>query len=556
MTVLARLVPTSVADERELVHFVASVTALCFALAIGADVTNQLVFFVDWPTALRSWAITSAIVIVVAIPISRMIGQAYLDLYRAKQASEENLATYRRVSEENLRLANLDALTQLPNRRRFIAEVDAWLSEAREAGRRLAVGLIDLDGFKPVNDVYGHPHGDQLLVLVSKRLQALCGADATLARLGGDEFGVIVPDVRNDAEVLEIGNSLVEALRQPFDLPGARVQIGGSMGFAVFPRAAQAAATLFERADYALYHAKQNQRGTVTLFSDENERTIREQSTVAQHLRAANFDDELSVVFQPIVDTRLGHVIGFEALARWVSPVLGEVRPDLFMPLAERHNMVSDLTLVLLRKTLAAAAGWPEHLRVSFNLSPYELASTASIARLLDTLKASDFPARRLDFEITETAVLSDLEKAKASIDPLKALGAHVSLDDFGCGYSSLAYVRRLPIDRIKIDRSFVAEIETDPTSQKIVRTIVDLCRNMELDCVAEGVETPAQLHILQATGCFKAQGYFFSKPMPAGEVAAFLVSHLSDDLEPRRHWSGARGRRPQGDGTPTALIA
>ncbi len=447
----------------------------------------------------------------------------FVDLAQARQGLIARQAETRRLSDDNFRLANLDALTGLPNRRRFLADLEAMLAEAASQQRKIAVGLIDLDGFKPVNDIYGHACGDQLLLMVAERLRPMCGPRDILARLGGDEFGLVMTKPGDDADVRELGRILTKALQEPFDMPQIRVQISGSIGFAVFPRAAGTAEQLFERADYALHHAKDGKRGVV-VFSAKHERKIREAGLVARHLRSADLEAEMSVVFQPITDTRTGKTIGFEALARWTSPKLGEIPPDTFIPLAERYNLVNKLTRVLLRKTLRAAAGWPGQLRVSFNLSTFDIASPGAMARIVGILKSEKFPIHRLDFEITETAVLVDFEQARRSLEMLKALNARVSLDDFGCGYSSLAYVQKLPLDRIKIDRGFIADIEGNKASRNIVKTIVDLCRNLDLACVAEGVETHDQLRVAQSLGCHTVQGYFFAQPMANDRVGPYLL--------------------------------
>jgi diguanylate cyclase (GGDEF)-like protein len=429
-----------------------------------------------------------------------------------------------RLAEENSRLANLDPLTELPNRRRFFANLNERLGAAAPQRKRFVVGLADLDGFKPVNDVYGHVVGDQVLVEAGRRLKDVCGDAALLARLGGDEFGLLLDAELSDAQITACGERLCEALRTPFQLADVTVQIAGSVGFAIFPEAGTTAAALFERADYALYHAKQNARGRPVIFSGEHETQIRQFASVERCLRNADLEKELSLHFQPIFDVIRGKVVAFEALARWDSPELGRVSPGVFVRVAERTDFITCLTRILLRKALAYARAWPEDVRVSFNLSVRDIASFEAIMQIIAIIEASGVAPQRIDLEVTETAVMRDFDKGCECLKALRALGVHVSLDDFGTGYSSLSYVRQLPLDKIKIDRSFIKDIETQPACRDIVKTVIDLCRNLKLACVIEGMETRAQAEILRELGGALMQGYYFGRDMPADAVPEFLA--------------------------------
>jgi diguanylate cyclase (GGDEF)-like protein len=269
------------------------------------------------------------------------------------------------LSNENLRLANLDSLTDLPNRRAFFTYLNQAFEAARGNGGRLAVGILDLDGFKPVNDIYGHAAGDRLLVEVGQRLTTLCAQESIhLSRLGGDEFALVVPDFAADFDLVAFGDQLCAALRAPFHLTEAIAQISGSAGFAVYPVTASSPEELFDRADYALYHGKRTTRGSAILFSADHIAEIHRDAHIEQALKVADFERELEVVFQPIVDIRTEHTIGFEALARWTSPTLGQVPPSLFIPVAERAGIVGRLTRPLLQRSLAAARHWPGDTRL------------------------------------------------------------------------------------------------------------------------------------------------------------------------------------------------
>lgn len=426
------------------------------------------------------------------------------------------------LSNENLLLANMDSLTELPNRRAFFSQLRTKMDEARENGTRLALGVIDLDGFKPVNDLYGHSVGDDLLVEVGRRLSALPDT-CQVFRLGGDEFAIIASLAAEDQLLVTKAGKLVERLLAPFHLPEATVHISASMGIAVFPDIASSTGQLFDRADYALYHAKRTQRGGAILFDAEHEKQINNEARIEQALKKANLADELSVVFQPIVDVRTQRTLGFEALARWTSPSIGRVPPDLFFPIAERTGVVGSLTRPLLRKALSVASIWSDDLRLSFNLSAHDLNSHDGVLALVGIIESSGFDARRLDLEITETAFTHDFEQVKRSIEMLRLLGCGISLDDFGTGYSSLTRLHALPLTKIKIDRSFVTDLHKTPTSYKIVKSLLALSRDMNLDCVIEGVETQEELSALRELGGALVQGYLYSPPLPEDEISPFL---------------------------------
>ena len=433
-----------------------------------------------------------------------------------------------RLSDENSRLANSDMLTELPNRRQFFDQLEAAYSRHKNAGR-FYVGAIDLDGFKPVNDIFGHIVGDRLLVECASRFAALAQGDACrrrgffVARLGGDEFGLIIETDDDDNDMIDLGRAICARLKEPFALEGVVATISASVGFAAFPDAGATPAQLYERADYALYFAKQHHRGDVVMFTPEHEKQMKGVAIIEQALRCADLDTELSLAFQPLLEIDSRRVIAFEALARWSSPELGQVSPDQFIAVAERSDLINRLTRTLLRKALAAAAQWPAEMRLSFNLSCRDLISPAAITQIIAIVEQSGVAPRRIDFEVTETALLPDFARATESLLALKRIGARISLDDFGAGYSSLNYVHRLPLDKIKIDRSFVQEMETNKSSRDIVKTMIAMCGNLHLDCVTEGIETEEQLAMLKSVGGTMAQGYLFGKPIAPEDVARFL---------------------------------
>ena len=440
-----------------------------------------------------------------------------------------------RLASENLRLANLDVLTELPNRRQFFANLHDLLSAAATDGRRFVVGVIDLDGFKSVNDVYGHAVGDEVLVETGRRLKDLFNESVSLARLGGDEFGILIDDDLSEGQIKAYGRRICEAVQAPFRLPTVTAQIACSIGFATYPEVGMTAELLFERADYALYHVKQHARGGSVIFSQEHEIQIRQFALVENCLRNADLEQELSIEFQPIVHVARGEVVAFEALARWDNPKLGRVAPGVFIPIAERTDYICQLTQTLLRKALASARGWPDDIRISFNLSVRDISSAEAILNIIAIVEDSGVLPERIDLEVTETALMHDFDKGYECLKALKALGVRISLDDFGSGYSSLSYVHRLPLDKIKIDRSFIDDIETQGRSRDIVKTIIDLCENLRIECIVEGLETKEHVEIVRGLGGEMMQGYYFAKPMHASGVPEFLATSARSSIKRAR---------------------
>ncbi|MGX7706475.1 putative bifunctional diguanylate cyclase/phosphodiesterase [Methylobacterium sp. Gmos1] len=439
-----------------------------------------------------------------------------------------------RLSRENLRLANLDALTELPNRRSFFASLEQALEAVAGTGERFIVGLVDLDGFKPVNDAHGHGAGDAVLQETARRLRAVVGEVGVVARLGGDEFGLVLRGIGDTGTAAAMGEAIRSALGAPFRLPhGSTAQIGASIGFATYPEAGHKAAVLVERADYALYYAKANSRGAAVLFTEEHERLLRTQSVIEQALRHADLAREMSLVFQPIVDARRGRTVAFEALARWTHPELGPISPAVFIPIAERSGLIARITAVLFGQALAAARAWPERVALSFNLSMADIASPQSAAALVAAIRASGLAPGRIILEVTETALIQDVAQAQTVLETLKASGIAIALDDFGTGYSSLSYVHRLPLDKLKIDRSFVSEVTTDPASRDIITSIAALARNLTLDCVVEGIETDEQARLLEGLGFVLMQGYHFSRPMAFPDTLRYLDAEAVRAIRP-----------------------
>jgi diguanylate cyclase (GGDEF)-like protein len=429
-------------------------------------------------------------------------------------------ALYRIVAGASRRLRHQalhDALTGLPNRTLL----------HRRAGRDLrgddpaAMLLIDLDRFKEVNDTLGHDYGDALLVEVAERLGAALRREDTLARFGGDEFAVLVAGAPDRAAVIEVAARLQEALRRPFALRGVAVELEASIGVALYPEHGTTAGRLLQRADVAMYEAKRGGHGIVTYTAERDPYSADRLGLLAE-LRRAIEHDELVLHYQPKVSLRTGELTGVEALVRWQHPVRGLLGPDEFIPLAERTGAVADLTRWVVDHALAQCAAWRERgidLPVAVNLAAANIVDVTLPEAIGALLERYDVPAERLECEISEHTVMADPSRAGAVLVGLRELGVGLSLDDFGTGHSSLSYLKRLPLDEVKIDRSFVAGMTEDENDAVIVRSTIDLARNLGLRVVAEGVETAEIMDALRELRCDIAQGYHISRPLPAGEL-------------------------------------
>ena len=458
-----------------------------------------------------------ALVTLVMLRTVRENFRTFVESGRSRSALIERQAETEQLGREAGRLAHVDSLTGLPNRRYFLAELDTLVA-ARPAG--FALGMLDLDRFKPVNDVHGHAVGDRLLAEVGARLKRLAGAGVVFARLGGDEFGLLMGEDAGDP--VAFGHRLCASLGEPYLFDDLTLSIGCSVGIALYPHAGESSRELFERADFALYSGKLASRGSCTLFTAEHEQLIRSGQVLEAALLTADLAAEMNLVFQPVVDVHDMRTVAVEALARWHSPILGEVAPDRFIPMAENLGMMGRLTPALFDRALQAAAVLPPDVAVAFNLSTQDLCSPDTVQALLDRIEAAGADPRRVIFEVTETALMRNFDVAVASIDRLRAEGIEVALDDFGTGFSSLTHLRRLPLDRVKLDRSFAGATGED-SGRMIVAAIAGLCRNLRLQCVMEGVETAEQLLRARQFGYRFVQGYLISPPLGIEALLAWL---------------------------------
>jgi diguanylate cyclase (GGDEF)-like protein len=411
-----------------------------------------------------------------------------------------------------------DALTGLPNRRHLSETLARWLTECDET-RQLVVVAVDLDRFKPVNDLYGHGVGDELLVKIAGLLREEAGPGGFVARLGGDEFVLIAPDPGAD-ELIGKLSALVAKFEAPIALAGHEVSIGATLGVAMAPADGRDAANLMRRADVALYRAKEEGRGRYAFFEAGMDERVRERAAIETDLRIAIRNDEIEAHFQPFVELGSGRITGYEILARWTHAQRGAVEPSVFIKIAEETGLIGELGINVLRRACRESLHWPGAPRISLNVAALQLKDANLAQKLLKVLAECGFPAKRLEIEITEDALVADFDAARAILISLKNLGVAVALDDFGTGYSSLRHLRELPFDELKIDRSFVHSMGDSAEALSIVRTIVQLAKNLGLGVTAEGVETEAQARELVALGCKRGQGFLLGRPQ-AGPIAA-----------------------------------
>ena len=489
------------------------------ALMVGACVLIPFAVFFATSGNQVLFAIAVNMVIVVAVLLFILLGN-YRDfgaLVASRSEMARRQAETQRLSDENNRLANVDTLTGLPNRRWFDRQLGEALARAAQDGTSVSVARLDLDSFKSVNDIFGQITGDRVLIEVANRIMALRRPSTFVARLGADNFALIMDGLADEQSLQHCGALLCGAMALSFDLPGANIHLSASAGFAA-SRPDDTPESLYDRADYAASVAKREKRGQAVVFSAQHDRDISKVRSLEHALHTADLQREIYILFQPQFDIALNRVTGYEVLARWRSPRLGEISPGEFIPLAERAGVISKITQVVLEKALAASALLPKSIRLSVNLSANDLASATSIEAIAALVDRAGKPCR-VDFEITETAVMRDLAQANAALLKLLSLGSRIALDDFGTGHSSLTHVQKLPLDRIKIDRSFVMEVTSDPTSRAIVKTMIDLSRNLGISCVFEGIETEEQLDALLGLGGTVMQGYLFGRPMQLEDV-------------------------------------
>jgi diguanylate cyclase (GGDEF)-like protein len=431
--------------------------------------------------------------------------------------------TERKATEAKIRhLARFDALTGLPNRTVLRDRIEALAQDGRNL--QYAVHFIDLDQFKQVNDTLGHPRGDLLLKAVADRLRDTARKSDMIARFGGDEFVVLQAPIKSTDEASTLARRILSSLAETYDIDGHQVVISGSIGIAFAPKDGTDPDQLLRHADMALYRVKAERRGSWRFFRSDMEADVIARRSLELDLRTALENDAFELHYQPLIDLKTKRPIGCEALLRWPHAERGMISPAEFIPVAEEMGLIVDIGKQVLRKACQECRNWPGDTRVAVNLSPIQFSRSNIPVLVRDILAETGLPANRLELEITETTLLQDTRRTRAALRQLQAIGVSISLDDFGTGYSSLSYLHAFPLDKVKIDQSFLRDLDDDGRKLTLLRGMARLAAELGMRVAVEGVETEEQLALIAAEiGVDEAQGYLFSRPIPSAEIRKLL---------------------------------
>ncbi len=509
--------------------FVMVVALLMFVL-IGGQLGTQVVgTFLGYSRGTNQVMVTALLLNMALILLT----------WRRTNALSDEIHVYRQAEARAQHLAMTDPLTNLLNRRAIKEKTIELSARASRRGKSVAFLMIDLDGFKKVNDIHGHDSGDLLLREVADRMREIVPPSSIIARLGGDEFGIcLMFEPEHPESVDHIAEDLVQALARPVSLAASAQTVTASIGISRPEHDCASIDMLMSRADIALYAAKKNGRNGYSWFENGMEIELRSRNSLEGDIRAAIPNDEFVPFFEQQIDLKTGALVGFEMLARWVSPVRGLISPDDFIPIAEEAGLIGDLSMSIVRKAMMEAKNWDPALTISINISPFQLKDPWLSQKIVKLLVETGFPANRLEVEITESSLFKNLALAQSIVGSLKNQGIQIALDDFGTGYSSLSHLRALPFDRIKIDRSFVASMLEDAESAAIVNVIVGLGTSLQVPITAEGIESERVLAKLQELGCSKGQGWLFGQPLSIDQVRSLLIQKK---MLPPRHRIAAR---------------
>lgn len=491
--------------------------ALGLFVFLGGSVGAQLVKQYLGQNATTDQAMVSALLLNIAL---------ILLIWRRTSALSSEVDVYKQAEVRAKHLAITDPLTNLFNRRAVKEKTTELTTRASRRGKSVAFMMLDLDGFKKINDLYGHDSGDQLLREVADRKRDTVPPSSILARLGGDEFGIcLVFEPEFPETVDRVAEDLIEMLSRPITIGDTDHCITASIGIARPEIDCDSIDMLIRRADIALYSAKKNGRNGFCWFESGMEIELRTRNSLEADIRAAIPNDEFVPYFEQQIDLETGELSGFEMLARWVSPVRGLIPPDEFIPVAEETGMIGDLSMSIIRKAMFEAKSWDPRLTISVNISPVQLKDPWLAQKIVKLLVETGFPANRLEVEITESSLFKNLSLAQSIVGSLKNQGIRIALDDFGTGYSSLAHLRALPFDRIKIDRSFVSTMNENPESSAIVSAIAGLGASLGVSITAEGIEDEGLVSKLRDLGCSKGQGWFYGQPLSIDAARTLLAN-------------------------------
>jgi diguanylate cyclase (GGDEF)-like protein len=510
-----------------------------YALAYGTGISarnagrpfiaiGQLVLAV-LPVLIACFTIATPALIVLGVTTTMMIfamTSVTMNVFRTLKEQIFAADTSAQMADEMRQLARTDVVTGLVNRAGLNDDMGEMLTVLPK-GQKLAMFWLDLDKFKEINDTLGHPTGDKVLAHVAGRLKTAAPEAATVARFGGDEF-IIVAAVADRPQSERLARALNLEIGRSTRIEGHRIDISASMGVALLPDDGPDAETLMQAADLALYHAKVGGRNQVCFFDNAMTRDLVRKKEIEAELRAAILRDELSIFFQPIVDLETGKIRSFEALVRWFHPEKGELRPDEFIPVAEETGVIITLGNWITAQAAKACAGWPDDVSVAVNLSPVQIRAPGAALGILTALREANLPPSRLELEVTESLFLDDNDNTARFMDDLAAEGVRFALDDFGTGYSSLGYINKFPFRKIKVDRSFVSGPNVGKKSDAIIRAVAEMGTTLDMDIVAEGLETIEQVQAVRNAGCTLGQGYYFSRAVP-DYLAAMLLSQERD---------------------------
>jgi diguanylate cyclase (GGDEF)-like protein len=462
--------------------------------------------------------LTALLVSSAALPLF-FFGAAVL-WHRLNASFKKSEGAYVEAEDRIRRLAMNDVLTGLSNRLSLRQTLQAEIARAAANNTKLAVLMIDLDRFKPINDRHGHLVGDLVLKEVAARLARVVRKSEFRGRFGGDEFVALVEYENDDDIPRRVGGRLVEILSEPMWFSGLTLDIGASVGLAIYPTHAKGDEELIRKADAALYRSKEDGRGAVRCYNESMEAALAARAGLEEDLRVAVRTASIIPYFQPLIDLSTGAICGFEVLSRWEHPVRGTIAPADFIRIAETAGLIDALTMGVLQKACLKARSLPGNLPIAINVAPRQIEDERLAEKILAVLARTGFPAQRLEIELTENALVNDLGVAKQVITSLKKSGIKVALDDFGTGYSSLCYLSELPFDKIKIDGSFIKTLHDRPESAKIVNAIIGLGKSLGVPTIAEGVESERDAIAVRAMGCPIAQGFYYSPAVPATDLA------------------------------------